>query len=184
MCFSRCAIGNQTQAIAVATAARTPQIIPAAAPKTRSIPTITIGLTSPPNAKLSTATIPAPTTTPIPARIEIPLGVFMRTTLHYKVHPSQAPLHGLLKRKIFRAVVHAVFSGSASTSGKSFLTTFRGVHCTSRVIMSPNLFVALRSSSNSSAVSGGFSRFFSGKRLIRSHGLSSRKFHRTASENM
>src|ERR1700690_525317 len=90
MCFSRCAIGNQTQAIAVATAARTPQIIPAVAPKTRSIPTITIGLTSPPDAKLSTATIPAPTTTPIPARIKMPLGVFMRTTLHYKAPLSQA----------------------------------------------------------------------------------------------
>lgn len=84
ICLITWAIGNQIHMRTVASVARTPHTTPATAQETTSRPTITIGLTSPPETKLSTAAIPQPTRIAIPARSQ-PLGIFMSITLRHKV---------------------------------------------------------------------------------------------------
>ena len=83
--FTTCAKGNQTQANPAATTPREPQMMPIAPEITRSIPTITMGLTSPPKARVSTAAIPAPAMNPALFPSNRDVCAVMQFTLHCKV---------------------------------------------------------------------------------------------------
>ncbi len=67
ICLIKWASGRQNHAVIVTGHAREPQTTPEAAVATNNKATITIGLTSPPNAKLSTADIIIPNASPMAA---------------------------------------------------------------------------------------------------------------------